>query len=92
MYEGAEVLPFLVNVNERMRDLVEAENEVAETESFDAMSIDGTEEADSTASDSTDVLSNVNPFFEIFRPMVSETGQSLQGPRVGYSLIAIQRR
>ena len=88
MYEGAEVLPFLVNVNERMRDLVEAEKtEVAETESFDAMSIDGTEEADSTASDSTDVLSNVNPFFEIFRPMVSETGQSLQGPRVGYSLI-----
>ena len=88
MYEGAEVLPFLVNVNERMRDLVEAEKtEVAETESFDAMSIDGTEEADSTSSDSTDVLSNVNPFFEIFRPMVSETGQSLQGPRVGYSLI-----
>jgi len=88
MYEGAEVLPFLVNVNERMRDLVEAEKtEVAETESFDAMSIDGTEEADSVASDSTDVLSNVNPFFEIFRPMVSETGQSLQGPRVGYSLI-----
>ena len=88
MYEGAEVLPFLVNVNERMRDLVEAEKtEVAETENFDAMSIDGTEEADSTASDSTDVLSNVNPFFEIFRPMVSETGQSLQGPRVGYSLI-----
>ena len=88
MYEGAEVLPFLVNVNERMRDLVEAEKtEVAEAESFDEMSIDGTEEADSTASDSTDVLSNVNPFFEIFRPMVSETGQSLQGPRVGYSLI-----
>ena len=88
MYEGAEVLPFLVNVNERMRDLVEAEKtEVAETENFDAMSIDGTEEADSTSSDSTDVLSNVNPFFEIFRPMVSETGQSLQGPRVGYSLI-----
>ena len=88
MYEGAEVLPFLVNVNERMRDLVEAEKtEVAETESFDAMSIDGTEEVDSTSSDSTDVLSNVNPFFEIFRPMVSETGQSLQGPRVGYSLI-----
>ena len=88
MYEGAEVLPFLVNVNERMRDLVEAEKtEDAETESFDAMSIDGTEEADSTSSDSTDVLSNVNPFFEIFRPMVSETGQSLQGPRVGYSLI-----
>ena len=88
MYEGAEVLPFLVNVNEHMRDLVEAEKtEVAETESFDAMSIDGTEEADSTSSDSTDVLSNVNPFFEIFRPMVSETGQSLQGPRVGYSLI-----
>jgi len=88
MYEGAEVLPFLVNVNERMRDLVEAEKtEVVETESFDAMSIDGTEETDSTASDSTDVLSNVNPFFEIFRPMVSETGQSLQGPRVGYSLI-----
>ncbi len=88
MYEGAEVLPFLVNVNERMRDLVEAEKtEEVATENFDDFSIDGTEEADSTASDSTDVLSNVNPFFEIFRPMVNETGQSLEGPRVGYSLV-----
>ena len=92
MYEGAEVLPFLVNVNQRMRDLVEAEKTEAPeaTESFDDFSIAGTEEAgDSTTteSDSTDVLSDNNPFFEIFRPMVSETGQPLQGPRVGYALV-----
>ena len=92
MYEGAEVLPFLVNVNQRMRDLVEAEKtEVPEaTESFDDFSIAGTEEegdSTTTESDSTDVLSDNNPFFEIFRPMVSETGQPLQGPRVGYALV-----
>ena len=91
MYEGAEVLPFLISVNERMRDLVEAEK-ITETpataESFDDLSVEGTEEvSDSTASDSTDVMNNVNPFFEIFRPMVSETGASLQGPRVGYALV-----
>ena len=45
MYEGAEVLPFLVSVNERMRDLVEAEKvEVTPTESFEEFSIDGTAE------------------------------------------------
>lgn len=92
MYEGAEVLPFLVNVNQRMRDLVEAKKTEAPeaTENFDDFNIAGTEEeADSTAteSDSTDVLSDNNPFFEIFRPMVSETGQPLQGPRVGYALV-----
>ena len=90
MYEGAEVLPFLVSVNERMRDLVEAEKvEVTPTESFEEFSIDGTAETDSASADadSTDVLSNNNPFFEVFRPMVSETGQSMQGPRVGYALI-----
>ncbi len=90
MYEGAEVLPFLVSVNERMRDLVEAEKvEDTPTESFEEFSIDGTAETDSASadSDSTDVLSNNNPFFEVFRPMVSETGQSTQGPRVGYALI-----
>jgi len=92
MYEGAEVLPFLVNVNQRMRDLVEAEKTAAPeaTEGFDDFNIAGTEEeADSTTteSDSTDVLSDNNPFFEIFRPMVSETGQPLQGPRVGYALV-----
>jgi len=92
MYEGAEVLPFLVNVNQRMRDLVEAEKteEPEATESFDDFSIAGTEEegdTTTTESDSTDVLSDNNPFFEIFRPMVSETGQPLQGPRVGYALV-----
>ena len=92
MYEGAEVLPFLVNVNQRMRDLVEAEKTEAPeaTESFDDFSIAGTEEegdSTTTESDSTDVLSDNNPFFEIFRPMVSETGQPLQGPRVGYALV-----
>ena len=92
MYEGAEVLPFLVNVNQRMRDLVEAEKTEAPeaSESFDDFSIAGTEEegdSTTTESDSTDVLSDNNPFFEIFRPMVSETGQPLQGPRVGYALV-----
>ncbi len=90
MYEGAEVLPFLVSVNERMRDLVEAEKvEVTPTESFEEFSIDGTAETDSASADadSTDVLSNNNPFFEVFLPMVSETGQSMQGPRVGRALI-----
>ena len=92
MYEGAEVLPFLVNVNQRMRDLVEAEKteEPEATESFDDFSIAGTEEegdSTTTENDSTDVLSDNNPFFEIFRPMVSETGQPLQGPRVGYALV-----
>ena len=38
MYEGAEVLPFLVSVNERMRDLVEAEKvEDTPTESFEGV-------------------------------------------------------
>lgn len=90
MYEGAEVLPFLVSVNERMRDLVEAEKvEDTPTESFEELSIDGTVETDSTIADadSTDILSTNNPFFEVFRPMVSETGQPMQGPRVGYALI-----
>jgi SecD/SecF fusion protein len=90
MYEGAEVLPFLVSVNERMRDLVEAEKVIdTPTESFDEFSIDGTVEIDSTGteSDSTDALANNNPFFELFRPMVSETGQYMEGPRVGYALI-----
>ncbi|HCY25036.1 MAG TPA: protein translocase subunit SecDF [Cryomorphaceae bacterium] len=91
MYEGSEVLPFLINVNERLRDVVAAENgkvEEIETPSFDDLSVEGTvAELDSTVADSSSALSNNNPLFEVFRPMVSETGMSMEGPRVGYSLI-----
>ena len=91
MYEGSEVLPFLINVNERLRDVVAAENgsvEEIEAPSFDDLSVEGTiNEADSTVADSSSALSNNNPLFEVFRPMVSETGMSMEGPRVGYSLI-----
>ena len=90
MYEGAEVLPFLISVNERMRDFIEAEKaEDTPRESFEELSIDGTAETDTAYADadSTDILSANNPFFEVFRPMVSETGQPMQGPRVGYALI-----
>jgi SecD/SecF fusion protein len=91
MYEGSEVLPFLINVNERLRDVVAAENgKVEETQapSFDDLSLEGTvAEVDSTVADSSSALSNNNPLFEVFRPMVSETGMSMEGPRVGYSLI-----
>lgn len=91
MYEGSEVLPFLINVNERLRDVVAAENgnvEETETPNFDNLSVEGTvADADSTVADSASALSNNNPLFEVFRPMVSETGMSMEGPRVGYSLI-----
>ncbi|HAK69738.1 MAG TPA: protein translocase subunit SecDF, partial [Cryomorphaceae bacterium] len=91
MYEGSEVLPFLINVNERLRDVVAAENgevEEIETPSFDDLSVEGTvAELDSTVADSSSALSNNNPLFEVFRPMVSETGMSMEGPRVGYALI-----
>lgn len=91
MYEGSEVLPFLINVNERLRDVVAAENgevEEIETPSFADLSVEGTvAELDSTVADSSTALSNNNPLFEVFRPMVSETGMSMEGPRVGYALI-----
>ena len=91
MYEGSEVLPFLINVNERLRDVVAADNgkvEEIEAPNFDDLSVEGTiNEADSTVTDSSSALSNNNPLFEVFRPMVSETGMSMEGPRVGYSLI-----
>ena len=90
MYEGAEVLPFLVQANERLRDIVTAEKAVKETTTTDFSDLNVEETAvavDSATTDSTDVLTDNNPLFEVFRPMVSETGQSLQGPRVGYALI-----
>jgi len=90
MYEGAEVLPFLVNANERLRDIVAAEKSVKEEVSNDFSDLNVEESiatTDSAASDSSDVLSDNNPLFEVFRPMVSETGQSMEGPRVGYALI-----
>jgi len=90
MYEGAEVLPFLVNANERLRDIVAAEKSVKEEVSNDFSDLNVEESiatTDSAATDSSDVLSDNNPLFEVFRPMVSETGQSMEGPRVGYALI-----
>lgn len=92
MYEGAEVLPFLVSANDKLRDLVEGEKAttetVDETPDFSDLAIEDVEApADSVATDSSDVLSTNNPLFEVFRPMVSETGMAMQGPRVGYSLI-----
>ena len=90
MYEGAEVLPFLVNANERLRDIVAAEKSVKEEVSNDFSDLNVEESiatTDSAASDSSDVLSDNNPLFEVFRPIVSETGQSMEGPRVGYALI-----
>jgi len=90
MYEGAEVLPFLVQANERLRDIVTAEKSTEEAVTNDFSDLNVEESADSTdvaESDSSDVMTDNNPLFEIFRPMVSETGQSMQGPRVGYALI-----
>jgi SecD/SecF fusion protein len=92
MYEGAEVLPFLVSANDKLRDLVEGEKATTETveeaPDFSDFAIEDAEvPADSSATDSSDVLSTNNPLFEVFRPMVSETGMAMQGPRVGYSLI-----
>ena len=92
MYEGAEVLPFLVSANDKLRDIVEGEKAttetVDETPDFSDLAIEDAEvPADSAATDSSDVLSTNNPLFEVFRPMVSETGMAMQGPRVGYSLI-----
>ena len=93
MYEGAEVLPFLVAANEKLRDIVEAEKPATADEApamdLNDLSIDGS--TDSTASeevaDSSDVMNTNNPLFEVFRPWVSETGMPLEGPRVGYALI-----
>jgi SecD/SecF fusion protein len=92
MYEGAEVLPFLVSANDKLRDIVEGEKAttetVDETPDFSDLAIEDAEvPADSSATDSSEVLSMNNPLFEVFRPMVSETGMAMQGPRVGYSLI-----
>jgi SecD/SecF fusion protein len=61
---------------------------VEETPDFSDLAIEDAEiPVDSAATDSSDVLSTNNPLFEVFRPMVSETGMAMQGPRVGYSLI-----
>ena len=93
MYEGSEVLPFLVAANEKMRDIVEAEKpttEEAPALDLNDLNIEG--DADSTVSeeevaDSTDIMNTNNPLFEVFRPWVSESGMALEGPRVGYALI-----
>ena len=83
MYEGAEVLPFLVSANDKLRDIVEGERAttetVDETPDFSDLAIEDAEvPADSAATDSSDVLSTNNPLFAVFRPMVSETGMAMQ--------------
>ena len=93
MYEGSEVLPFLVAANEKLRDIVEAEKPAAEEVSaldLSDLNIEG--DADSAlveeeVADSTDIMNTNNPLFEVFRPWVSENGMALEGPRVGYALI-----
>ena len=93
MYEGSEVLPFLVAANEKLRDIVEAEKPATEEVSaldLSDLNIEG--DADSTlveeeVADSTDIMNTNNPLFEVFRPWVSENGMALEGPRVGYALI-----
>ena len=92
MYEGSEVLPFLVAANEKLRDIVEAEKPAAADEepAMDLNDLSIEDSNDSTATevaDSTDVMNTNNPLFEVFRPWVSETGMPLEGPRVGYALI-----
>ena len=93
MYEGSEVLPFLVAANEKLRDIVEAEKPATEEVSaldLSDLNIEG--DADSALveeemADSTDIMNTNNPLFEVFRPWVSENGMALEGPRVGYALI-----
>ena len=93
MYEGSEVLPFLVAANEKLRDIVEAEKPATEEVSaldLSDLNIEG--DADSAlveeeVADSTDIMNTNNPLFEVFRPWVSENGMALEGPRVGYALI-----
>lgn len=98
LYEGRDVIPFLVAANNRLRDLLEAEEVLGteETESMDFADMnvessgdEGVEVTDSssTASDSTDVLNSFNPLYEVLFPMVSETGSAINGPRVAYSRI-----
>ncbi|MEY2963720.1 MAG: hypothetical protein RL754_981 [Bacteroidota bacterium] len=94
LYEGSEVLPFLVSANEKLRDIVEAEkvtSEEAPTMDFSDLNVEeGSEDASADAleeNDTTDVFNQSNPLFEVFRPMVSETGMAMEGPRVGYALI-----
>jgi len=93
MYEGSEVLPFLVAANEKLRDIVEAEKPATEeAPALDLSDLNIEGDADSTVAeeevaDSTDVMNTNNPLFEVFRPWVSETGMALEGPRVGYALI-----
>lgn len=96
LYEGSEVLPFLVSANEKLRDIVEAEkvgtpaaeqnaldfSDMNVEEGEDAVAEEATEEADTT-----NLFDQSNPLFEVFRPMVSETGMPLEGPRVGYALV-----
>jgi len=92
MYEGSEVLPFLVAANEKLRDIVEAEKPATADEEpamdLNDLSIEGSNDSTATeVADSTDVMNTNNPLFEVFRPWVSETGMPLEGPRVGYALI-----
>ena len=93
MYEGSEVLPFLVAANEKLRDIVEAEKPATEeAPALDLSDLNIESDADSTVAeeevaDSTDVMNTNNPLFEVFRPWVSESGMALEGPRVGYALI-----
>jgi SecD/SecF fusion protein len=92
MYEGSEVLPFLVAANEKLRDIVEAEKPAAADEEpamdLNDLSIEGSNDSTATeVADSTDVMNTNNPLFEVFRPWVSETSMPLEGPRVGYALI-----
>jgi SecD/SecF fusion protein len=93
MYEGSEVLPFLVAANEKLRDIVEAEKPAAADEApvmdLNDLSIEGSNDSTTTeaVADSSDVMNTNNPLFEVFRPWVSETGMPLEGPRVGYALI-----
>jgi len=93
MYEGSEVLPFLVAANDKLRDIVEAEKPATEdAPALDLNDLNIESDADSTVADeevadSTDVMNTNNPLFEVFRPWVSENGMALEGPRVGYALI-----
>jgi SecD/SecF fusion protein len=70
--------------------LLQLRNQLKKRLTNDFSDLNVEESADSSdvaESDSSDVMTDNNPLFEIFRPMVSETGQSMQGPRVGYALI-----
>lgn len=93
MYEGSEVLPFLVAANEKLRDIVEAEKPATkEVSALDLSDLNIEGDADSAlveeeVADSTDIMNTNNPLFEVFRPWVSENGMALEGPRVGYALI-----